>query len=614
MKMNDKVISSRAEELLRFRIFIPAAFSFVCLLILTVVLFFEQVRSGEHHRQQVSRQSVRQIRIPAQRGMIYTRDLKQLTENYSSFELLFYPGEMRKRKRRESIRYMLNKADEISEAIGINHNLTAEKINRHINMRPGLPLPVLQHLSEKTAARAMEAVRGIPGAELEPMGTRGYPEKRLACHLVGYTRPADPQKAPDRTNFFYYLPDDVGVAGVEKLCDGINMENNLPVLRGIPGYSLIQVDHQGYARKNIIERIEPVNGNHVILTIDSVLQKTAEKLLEGKRGALVAVDASNGDILAAASAPGYDIGLFMPKISNKDYAALRDAPDRPLINRALQGVYPPGSILKPLIMLAYLENGIDPAKEVECNGYSQIYNVRIRCTSYRRGGHGMMNMHDALKYSCNAYMIELSQTIGLSPMQKVINEAGLCSKTGIGLPESAGFFPDSKLKRTRNGTKWNKYDTALLSIGQGLIGITPLQAALYCASLANGGIVWKPNLVSKMVDASGNDLWFRTPRINSRLNVKPESLQKIANGMFDVVNSGDGSGRSAAVKNLQLRGKTGSAEFGQKGNLKIYAWFIAHAKVKDKNIALAVVIEEGDSGGRTCAPLAAEFFKAAQAR
>ena len=165
-----------------------------------------------------------------------------------------------------------------------------------------------------------------------------------------------------------------------------------------------------------------------------------------------------------------------------------------------------------------------------------------------------------------------------------------------------------------NGTKWNKYDTALLSIGQGLIGITPLQAALYCASLANGGIVWKPNLVSKMVDASGNDLWFRTPRINSRLNVKPESLQKIANGMFDVVNSGDGSGRSAAVKNLQLRGKTGSAEFGQKGNLKIYAWFIAHAKVKDKNIALAVVIEEGDSGGRTCAPLAAEFFKAAQAR
>lgn len=614
MTMDEKVISARAEELLRFRILVPAAISLFCLLILTAVLFLEQVRSGERHRQQVSRQSVRQIRIPAQRGMIYTRDLKQLTENHSSFELLFYPGEMRKRKRKDSIRYMLNKADEISDAIGVKHDLTAETINRHINMRPGLPLPVLQHLSDKTAARAMEAVRGIPGAVLDPMETRGYPEKRLACHLLGYTRPADPQKAPDRTNFFYYLPDDVGVAGVEKLCDGINMENNLPVLRGIPGYSLIQVDHQGYARKNIIERIEPVNGNHVILTIDSIMQKTAEKLLEGKRGALVAVDASNGDILTAASAPGYDVGLFMPKISKKDYAALRDAPDRPLINRALQGVYPPGSIIKPLIMLAYLEQGINPEKEVECNGYSQIFNVRIRCASYRRGGHGMMNMHDALKHSCNAYMIELSQSIGLAPMQKIIRESGLCRQTGIGLPESAGFFPDNKLKRARSGTKWNMYDTALLSIGQGLIGITPLQAALYCASLANGGIVWKPNLTARMVDASGNDLWFRTPRVSSRLNVKQESLKRIADGMFDVVNANGGSGRSAAVEGLQIRGKTGSAEFGQKGNLKIYAWFIAHAKVKNKNIAVAVVIEEGDSGGRTCAPLAAEFFKAAQAR
>jgi penicillin-binding protein 2 len=392
------------------------------------------------------------------------------------------------------------------------------------------------------------------------------------------------------------------------------MENNLPVLRGIPGYSLIQVDHQGYARKSIIERIEPVNGNHVILTLDSTLQKTAEKLLEGKRGAMVAVDASNGDILAAASAPGYDVGLFMPKISNKDYTALRDAPERPLINRALQGIYPPGSILKPLIMLAYLENGVDPAKEVECNGYSHIYNVRIRCASYRRGGHGMMNMHDALKHSCNAYMIEIAQSIGLSPMQKLIREAGLCRKTGIGLPESAGFFPDNKLKRARSGTKWNMYDTALLSIGQGLIGITPLQAALYCASLANGGTVWKPNLVSKLVDTSGNDLWFRTPKISSRLNVKKESLKKIADGMFDVVNAPGGSGRSGHVEGLEIRGKTGSAEFGQKGNLKIYAWFIAHAVVKGKNIALAVVIEEGASGSKTCAPLAAEFFKASQAR
>ena len=612
--MNHNLTSGRAEEILRFRIFVPMTFSFICLAILTIVLFREQVSSGERHRQQVSQQTLRQIRIPAQRGMIFTSDLKNLTENRPAFELLFYPGEMRKRKRAESIKYMLQTANKISEEIGVPHSLTEESIRRHINMRPGLPLSVLQNLSDRKAAKAMEAVRGITGAVLDPMETRFYPEKRLACHLVGYTRPGDPSKAPDRTDFFYYLPDHVGVAGVEKLCDGIKLENNLPFLRGIPGYSLIQVDHLGYARKSIIERIEPVNGNHAILTIDSSMQSTAEKLLEGKCGSLVAIDAANGDILAAASAPGYDVGMFSPRITTRNYNALRNNPDHPLINRALQGVYPPGSILKPLIMLAYLRNGIDPQKEIECSGHSQVYDVKIRCASYRRGGHGMLNMHDALKYSCNVYMIGYAKNIGLEPMQQIIRESRLCEKTNIGLPESAGFFPSSQLKRLRTGNKWNMYDTALLSIGQGLIGITPLQAAVYCAALANGGIIWKPNIVAKMVDTSGNDLWFRTPQIKSRLNVKPEHLKKIADGMFDVVNAEGGSGTNGSVPGLQIRGKTGSAEFGTKGNFKIYAWFIAYAEVNGKKIAVAVVVEEGASGGRTCAPLAAEFFKAVQAR
>jgi penicillin-binding protein 2 len=157
--------------------------------------------------------------------------------------------------------------------------------------------------------------------------------------------------------------------------------------------------------------------------------------------------------------------------------------------------------------------------------------------------------------------------------------------------------------------KWNMYDTALLSIGQGLIGITPLQAALYCAALANGGTVWKPNLTAKWVDSFGNDLGLRTPQIRSRLSATPQQLETIASGMLDVVNAHDGSGRRAALDNLQIRGKTGSAEFGRKGNFKTYAWFIAYAKVRNKTIAIAVIIEEGSSGGSTCAPITSAFFK-----
>ncbi len=602
--------TARQEELCRLRILLPAFLSMLGLLVIAVTLYLEQICSGKNHQQQVSLQSLRQIRIPARRGLIFTSDYKALTENRSAFELLFYPGEMRKRKRKQSVEHMLECANTISAAAGVKHSLTGKSIIRHLNTRPGLPIHVLRDLSDEKAAKVMEAARGIRGALVQPMDTRSYPEKRLACHLTGYTRPGDPKQAPDRNDFFYYLPDDVGVSGIERLCDGLVKSNNQPGLRGIPGYSLIQVDNLGYARKNLIERIDPVNGNHVITTINSHLQSTAEKLLLYRSGALVAVDASNGDILAAASAPGYDLSMFVPRISRTDYAKLLNDPDRPLFDRALMGVYPPGSILKPLMTLAYLKAGVDPAKRIDCKGYSEIYGIRIRCASHRRGGHGELDMIEALKYSCNVYMIEYAKSLGLYPMQEMLHQAGFGIKPGSGLPESAGIFPSDELKKLRTRTRWNTYDTALLSIGQGLIGITPLQAALYCAALANGGTVWKPNLILRMVDQSGNDIWQRTPQANGRLEITPEHLQTVARGMFEVVNSSDGSGREGRVDGLQVYGKTGSAEYGRKNNFRIYAWFIAYAKINSRTIALAIVAEDGESGGRTCAPIAAEFFSA----
>ena len=607
--------SERREEFLRMRVFIPAAVSMFALLLLAVMLYFEQIRSGDARQKQISRQSIRQIRIPARRGMIYTGDLCPLTENRPAFELLFYPEEMKQKKLSSSVKYILKCADEISAHAGLRHDLTFKAVQKHLNMRPGLPLHVLGDLGDENAAKIMEAARNIPGAEVQPMETRTYPEHRLACHLVGYTRPGDPRQAPDRKDYTYYLPDEIGVSGVEKLCDGKNPFNGQPGLRGIPGYSLIQVDRLGFVRKKLIERIDPVNGTHVVLTIDSTFQGTAENLLRGRNGAVVAVDADNGDILAAASSPGYDASVFSPKISREKFAGLRDDPNRPLFNRALQGVYPPGSTLKPLIALAYLKAGIDPAKKIECSGSSEVYGIRIRCASHRRGGHGELDMHDALKYSCNVYMIEYAKETGLELLQEMLRAAGFGRKCGTGLAESAGLFPSDRLKRRRrNQVPWNIYDTALLSIGQGLIGVTPLQAAIYCAALANGGTVWRPNLIARTVDTSGQDLWLRTPVVSSRLPVSQDQLKLIADAMLDVVASPDGSGRNAAVPGLEIRGKTGSAEYGKGGMLRIYAWFIAYAKIGGRTVAVAIVVEDGESGGRTCAPLAAEFFSSIQER
>jgi len=603
------------EELLRMRVFIPAAVTMLLLLLLAVMLFFEQIRSGDARQKQISRQSIRQIRIPARRGMIYTSDLCPLTENRPAFELLFYPEEMKQKRLTSSVMYILKCADEISAHAGLRHDLTSETVQRHLNMRPGLPLHVLRDLGDEAAAKIMEAARRVPGAEVQPMETRTYPEHRLACHLIGYTRPGDPRQAPDRKDYAYYLPDEVGVSGIEKLCDAKNPVNGQPGLRGIPGYSLIQVDRLGFIRKKLIERIDPVNGTHVVLTIDSSIQGAAENLLRGRIGAVVAVDADNGDILAAASSPGYDASVFSPKISREKFSELRDDPARPLFNRALQGVYPPGSTLKPLIALAFLKAGIDPKKKIECLGSSEVYGIKIRCSSHRRGGHGELDMHDALKYSCNVYMIECAKELGLEPMQEMLRAAGFGRKCGTGLAESAGLFPSDRLKRRRrNQVPWNTYDTALLSIGQGLIGVTPLQAAVYCAALANGGKIFRPNLIARTVDMSGRDLWLRTPVVSSRLPVAPDQLDLIAAAMLDVVASPDGSGHNAAVPGLEIRGKTGSAEYGKGNILKVYAWFIAYAKVGGRTVAAAIVVEDGESGGRTCAPLAAEFFTSIQER
>ena len=607
--MNNDQLPENMEKAPRIRILILAALSCLALVILAVALFMEQIYSGSHNRTLVSQQNMRQIRIPASRGKIYSRDLMPLAENLPYFELLFYPNEMRSGKRYQTVRHILKSADVLSGAVGIPHNLTAESVLRHLNTRPGLPLKVFSGMESVQAAKAIEASRRINGAVVQPEEIRTYPGGRLACHLIGYTRQADPGKADDRKDFFYYLPDAVGVAGVEKAFDQLPEGVLFPGLRGAPGYSLIQVDNLGYQRRSLIDRIDPVNGNHVILTIDSRVQHLSEKLLQGYRGAMVAVDADNGDVIAAVSAPGYNLEKFARRITPRDYAALRDDKDNPLFNRALQGVYPPGSILKPLAALAYLKCGIDPLEKITCDGGTDVYGVKIRCASYRRGGHGVLDMVGALRYSCNDYMIEQVLKMDKEQLFRQLRFAGLGEKSGVGLPEAYGIFPSDALKRRRSGFGWNNYDTALLSIGQGLIGVTPLQAALFCAALANGGTVWKANLVSSVVDSAGNEVWRSSPKIKSRLDADKEALATVARGMFEVVNTSDGSGRRGRVDALEIFGKTGSAEYGSKNHLKVYAWFIAYAKVGTKTIATAWVVEDGDSGGTSCAPLAAEFYR-----
>ena len=437
----------------RIRILVLALIMLSGIAVLVGVLYVEQVESGDEHREAVSRQSIRRIRVPARRGRIFTSDLKVAAENRPVLNLVFYPEEMRMGRRSRSIKYMLESAQRISAALGRPNPLTQKVIERHLNNSPGLPLVVFPDLDARETALALESSRQLRGVDVEPGTVRSYPMGDFAPHLLGFTRPESPREAADRKEFFYYIPDWIGRGGVELECDSPVWAQPVSGLRGSPGYSLIQVDHLGYVHQSLIDMLEPSHGNNVVLTLDSRAQRLAERLLGNRPGAMVLLDADNGDVLAAATAPRYDLRRFSPSLSSDYYRSLRDDPARPLLNRALQGTYTPGSILKPLTALALLREGVDPKEQVECTGYTPIGDAVIRCASYRRGGHGMTDLEHALAWSCNGYFITMALRVGEAALFRELKAAGIGSPTGVELPEARGIMPSYGLKRKRYGDR-----------------------------------------------------------------------------------------------------------------------------------------------------------------
>ena len=586
----------------RVRIALAALLMVAVAGVLIRVLYREQVEAGEEHREAVSRQSIRRTRVPARRGKIFTSDLVAVAENRPVRNLVFYPEGMRLGRRSRSIAHMLEVSERISAALDRENTLKKERIERHLNTTPGLPLVVFSDLDDREMALALECTRQLRGIDIEVGEARSYPQGNFAPHIIGTTRLESPKEAADRKEFFYYIQDTVGRSGIEALCDAPKWALPAVGLRGTPGYALHQVDHLGYVHRRMVEHQDPVHGNNVVLTLDSRAQRLAEKLLDGRRGAIVLVDADNGDVLAAATAPRYDLAGY-----SKDYDKLRDDPDLPLLNRAFQGSYTPGSILKPVVAMALLDAGVDPAEEVDCIGATEIGNASIRCA--RRSGHGLTDLRHGIAWSCNCYFNQMGMRVGEEKLFQALRSAGIGEKTGIELPEARGVMPSHELKQSRGQGRWNRYDTALLSMGQGLVTVTPLQAALYTAAFCNGGTLWKPHLILKLVDQDGKTCWERRPESRGKLLLTGERLAPIVEGMFEVVNSSAGSGRRGAVDGLKIFGKTGSAEVGPKSRRRLIVWFIAFTEHAGRKYAIAVMVEDGFSGGSDCAPLAAEFFR-----
>lgn len=567
--------------------------------VLSVELYRVQVVDVAKFKEDLTQQATRRMRKPGIRGRILDSRGGVIAESRARRDLVCDLSVFLKSGgTAKTVKAVDEAISRVSEALGFDRpsSLTTNRIVRHIRTQSAVPLCVLRDLDEQSLARFEERASEFQGFSVESHAERVYPRGSFAAHLVGYTGRDRSSDDEDDVRMLAYELEMKGRAGLESFYD--------TYLAGIAGAVRIPVDARGFkprgaARASIAlgetEERAAQDGLDLELTIDPVMQTAAEKQLEGVCGAFVAIDPRDGAVLALASAPTYDPNDFVPFVSAKRYRELADDENHPLMNRATAGLYAPGSTFKPVTALAALRSGIKPDSEYECTGVYKLGTMRLHC--WNRWGQGPMNMLHAIEQSCNPYFARLGYLMGTNSLFRMAREFGFEAKTGIDYaPERAGsltsppFYPGLACQS---------------AIGQGRLQVTPLQMAVECATIANGGSVFTPYLKKR---AAGSP----PPTPVRKLSCTAEQMNVVREGMLAVVEGKKGTGKSIGGLKVSCAGKTGTAQIG--GGQK-NTWIIAFAPYEAPTVAVAMVVERGESGGKTVAPrvhavLAAVFGEA----
>jgi penicillin-binding protein 2 len=558
-----------------------------------------QVAGSEKYEGELDNQSIRCVRLPGIRGRVFDRNGVCLAENRPSYCIAIYLeqlrplGSLRRTSMFEAVEELVQR---LSKVMGLPPEMSSDAIKRHIKIRSPMPLLAWRDVGEGPAARLEESSENFPAVSLYLQPVRTYPLNDLGSHVIGYVTRSYPQDEEGR-DYDYYLPDSSGRRGIERTLDG--------ELRGHPGGKLVRVDASGLTRElpgdDKIKRFDepPISGSDIMLTLDARIQRLAEEIIGGEKSAVVVLDPRNGDVLALASQPSFNLNLFSGGISSSAWNALLRHPAHPLQNRAVSGRYPPGSIFKPVVAIAGLESdrGIRPSTAFQCPGYYQLGSTsRLRCWNWKYGGHGLLRMQKAIEQSCNTYFCSLGAKTGYRAIRQTAKQLGLGQRTGIELDaENSGNLPDV-------GDVKYKGEVANVSIGQGPLLVTPLQMAVLAATIANGGNVYRPRLVLATRPDLESGFEEHPPHLTARLKWSAETTKTVRNGMLDVIHAKRGTGKRAKVEGLRMAGKTGTAEYGRRGEGKKHTWMIAFAPFDNPRFAVAMIVEDGVSGGRTVAP------------
>lgn len=580
-----------------FTVFVLVVFGF-----LTYRLWVLQILQGHRYTVEAEKNRIQQERIPAVRGMVFDRKNRLLINSRPSFDVQYIPGEAGEQE--DTLRRLAGMVEGDGERF-------MEAVQRS-NGKKGV---ILIRDVDWPAVVAVETHRiDLPGVHLSVRARRSYLTDEVTAHVLGYLGEinAEQLKRLGGRGHEYRRGDSIGQAGLEK-----NWEEDLA---GRKGSEHVEVDVTG-RKIRVIERHKATPGRNVVLTLDMDLQRVAYDALRGKEGAVVVLEVNTGAVLALTSSPAFNPNRFARGLTSGEWRQLKDDPKTPLHNRALQGQFPPGSTFKIVTALAALQEGaIAPDQALWCNGSYKVGNRTLR--DWKKEGHGHIAMHQALVQSCDVYFYQVSQRLGVDKIARYARRFGLGSPTGISLEgEGSGLVPDRAWKLRRLGVPWYHGETPLIAIGQGFLSVTPLQMASMTATVANGGTVYRPWFVKRVLSPDGKVKEEYGPVRTGTVSLKKENWNVVRRAMFDVVHGRRGTARRARSDRVTIAGKTGTAQVAEmRGEavksedlpyeVRDHAWFVAYAPAERPEIALAVLVEHGGHGGAAAAPIAKQVIEA----
>ena len=588
----------------RLRLWVMGLLVLFCFGLLISRFYFLQIHKHQYYQTLAENNRISLVPIVPTRGLISDRNGVVLAHNFFVYTLEITPSK---------VQNIDNTIAEISQLLEVSSSDKKRFNKLRAQSHDFESIPLRTHLNEIEAARFAVNRFHFPGVEIKSRLFRHYPQSLLGAHMVGYIgriNDKDLKNLEEKGDISNYKGSDhIGKSGIEQFYEA--------QLHGKTGFQQVEINADGLSVRTL-SSTPPIPGNDLMLSVDSKLQEIAEQAFNGRRGALVAIDPRNGEVLAFVSQPSFAPNLFVDGIDAENWKLLNESIDKPMLNRPLTGRYPPGSTFKPFVALAGMEAGKrTPPYSIHDPGHFILPNSSHRYRDWKPTGHGIVDMRKAITISCDTFFYGLAMELGIVNMTNFVRHFNFGNLTGIDLKgESTGLLPTPEWKKRRYKQAWFQGETVIVGIGQGYTLVTPMQLAQATAILANKGLAFRPHLVRSITEAeTGVNRPFK-PVIQDRISMQDHSLEIVKQGMVDVTLPGGTAAAVGANAGYSIAAKTGTAQvIGIKQNEKYneskinerhrdHALFVAFAPSEDPKIALSVIVENGGHGGSAAGPIA----------